>query len=166
MHSQCLMCKYSFGRKCRKNNERIPDDIYNNLERTCNVLEGFINVISKLLKDYKERMELKFNKKIIVMNIIKKVYETYYNDFEDCKKGIKNINILKYLCKPYSEFSEINFYSDLDKITDSIEEIKNTVENTEISSVARFSYYSGVFTYMRQFLQSNSRGKMFSPLRI
>ena len=121
--------------------EKEFDDIYNNnLERTCTVLEGFINVISKLLKDYKERMELKFNKKITVMNIIKKVYETYYNDFEDCKKGIKNIYILKYLCKPYSEFSEINFYSDLDKITDTIEEIKNTVENTEISSVARFSY--------------------------
>ncbi|MBQ9900629.1 MAG: hypothetical protein IJM36_05840 [Acholeplasmatales bacterium] len=33
MHSQCLMCKYSFGRKCRKNNERIPDDIYNNLKK-------------------------------------------------------------------------------------------------------------------------------------
>ncbi len=30
MFSQCLMCKYVFGRKCKKTNEVINDDIYNN----------------------------------------------------------------------------------------------------------------------------------------
>ena len=30
MHSQCLMCKYVFGRKCTKTNEFIKDEIYNN----------------------------------------------------------------------------------------------------------------------------------------
>ena len=36
MHSQCLMCKYVFGRKCQKNNERIPDEIYNNTKKCDN----------------------------------------------------------------------------------------------------------------------------------
>ncbi len=33
MHSQCLMCKYVFGRKCMKNNKFIEDEIYNNIKK-------------------------------------------------------------------------------------------------------------------------------------
>lgn len=29
-YSQCLLCKYIFGRTCKKNNNIIADDIYNN----------------------------------------------------------------------------------------------------------------------------------------
>ena len=29
-YSQCLLCIYVFGRKCKKTNEYINDDIYNN----------------------------------------------------------------------------------------------------------------------------------------
>ena len=29
-YSQCLLCKYAFGRKCELNGSFISDDIYNN----------------------------------------------------------------------------------------------------------------------------------------
>lgn len=29
-YSQCLLCKYVFGRTCKFNNKLISDDIYNN----------------------------------------------------------------------------------------------------------------------------------------
>jgi len=35
-YSQCLLCKYVFGRKCEYNNKFIPDEIYNNEEKCLN----------------------------------------------------------------------------------------------------------------------------------
>ena len=34
-YSKCLLCIYVFGRKCKKTDELIEDDIYNNI-RECN----------------------------------------------------------------------------------------------------------------------------------
>lgn len=35
-HSQCLMCKYAFGRKCELTNTFILDEIYNNESKCLN----------------------------------------------------------------------------------------------------------------------------------
>ncbi len=47
MHSQCLMCKYVFGRKCQKNNSIINDDIYNNKIK-CN---DFVSITTVEIED-------------------------------------------------------------------------------------------------------------------
>ncbi len=47
MHSQCLMCVYVFGRKCKKNNEVISDDIYNNKVKC----ESFSSITNSEIED-------------------------------------------------------------------------------------------------------------------
>ena len=84
-------------------------------------------------------MEAKFTKKNLIMNIIKKVYQRYYEDFKiaNCNN---NLLILKFLSKPYSEFSELNFHSDFDVITGKLAAIKNLIEKEDLSNSVKVSY--------------------------
>lgn len=41
-HSQCLMCKYAFGRKCEYTNQFISNEIYNN-EIKCSNFKSLSN---------------------------------------------------------------------------------------------------------------------------
>lgn len=43
-HSQCLLCKYVFGRKCELTNSFISDEIYNN-EISCKSFSSIKNEI-------------------------------------------------------------------------------------------------------------------------
>ena len=92
------------------------------------------------LEEYKKKMEIKNNKKKTVMFIIKKVYENYYEDLKAFNSGNNNLFLIKYLSKPYNEFSEVSFKSDLDIITEKISKISNTLKNEDLNNSVRISY--------------------------
>lgn len=110
-----------------------------NLANTTKTLESILNLIKTTLGEYQKKMEAKFTKKNLIMNIIKKVYQRYYEDFKiaNCNN---NLLILKFLSKPYSEFSELNFHSDFDVITGKLAAIKNLIENEDLSNSVKVSY--------------------------
>ena len=117
------------------------NNVFNeNLNKTVQSLENIISVLSKTLEDYKKKMEIKMNKKNLVMAILKKVYEIYYDDIKRVKDGYKNISTLKFLSKEYSEFSDISFRSDLDLIVNKLEKIKGILEKEDVNNIIRISY--------------------------
>ena len=99
-----------------------------------------IEILNKLLEDYKNKMEIKFTKKNLVMSILRRVYQNYYDDLKLIKGGSKDLNLIKFLSKDYSEFSDIKFKSDLDPILSKLEKIKSSLEKEDISSMIKVSY--------------------------
>jgi WD40 repeat protein len=117
------------------------NNVFNeNLNKTVQSLESIISVLSKTLDDFKKKMEIKMNKKNLVMSILKKVYEIYYDDIKRVKDGYKNITTLKFLSKEYSEFSDISFRSDLDLLVNKLDKIKGALEKEDVNNIIRISY--------------------------
>ena len=117
------------------------DSKYNdNYNKTTKILENMIEILNKLLEDYKNKMEIKFTKKNLVMSILRRVYQNYYDDLKLIKGGSKDLNLIKFLSKDYSEFSDIKFKSDLDPILSKLEKIKSSLEKEDISSMIKVSY--------------------------
>ena len=84
-------------------------------------------------------MEIKNNKRKTVMGIIRRVYENYYEDFKAFNSGNNSLSLIKYLSKPYNEFSEISFKSDLDKIIDKMNKLSNTLKNEDINNSVKIN---------------------------
>ena len=112
-----------------------------NKNRTLKAVENLGELIKKFGEEFKNTMEIKFNKKNIIMYIIRKVYENYYNDFKLFNSGNKSIKLIKYLSKPYNEFAEISFNSDLDKdVVDVMNKLINKMKKKDINNSIRISY--------------------------
>ena len=117
------------------------DNKYNdNYNKTIKILESMIETINKTLEGYQKKMEIKFAKKNLIMGIIKRVYQNYYDDIKILKGGNKNINLIKFLSKDYNEFADIKFKSDLDSIISKLEKVKNNIEKEDISQIIKISY--------------------------
>ena len=130
----------SFIEYMKKMEDEFNNVFNENLNKTVQSLESIISVLSKTLDDFKKKMEIKMNKKNLVMSILKKVYEIYYDDIKRVKDGYKNISTLKFLSKEYSEFSNISFRSDLDLIVNKLEKIKGALEKEDVNNIIRISY--------------------------
>ena len=130
----------SFSQYVNKIEENFNKQFTENLTKTVKIYEDFIKIIQVTLEEYKKKMEIKNNKKNTVMFIIRKVYENYYDDFKAFNSGNNNLNLIKYLSKPYNEFSEVSFKSDLDIITEKINKLSNTLRNEDINNSVRISY--------------------------
>ena len=117
------------------------DNKYNdNYNKTTKILENMIETLNKLQEDYQKKMEIKFSKKNLVMSILKRVYQNYYDDLKDVKGGKKDIKLIKFLSRDYSEFSDIRFKSDLDPILNKLEKIKSNVEKEDLATMIKVSY--------------------------
>ena len=130
----------SFSQYVKKVEDNFKNQFDESLSKTVKIYEEFIKIIQVTLEEYKKKMEIKNNKKNIVMFIIKKVYENYYEDFKAFNSGNNSLFLIKYLSKPYNEFSEVSFRSDLDLITEKINKISNTLKNEDINSSVKISY--------------------------
>ena len=111
----------------------------NNLSNTTKTLENILTLIKNTLVEYQKKMEIKYNKKNLIMTIIRKVYQRYYDDFK-LSNANNSLILLKFLSKPYSEFSELNFHSDFDVITQKLNSIKSLIEKEDISNSVKVSY--------------------------
>ena len=130
----------SFSQYVKKVEDNFKNQFEESLSKTVKIYEEFIKIIQATLEEYKKKMEIKNNKKNIVMFIIKKVYENYYEDFKAFNSGNNSLFLIKYLSKPYNEFSEVSFRSDLDLITEKINKISNTLKNEDINNSVKISY--------------------------
>ncbi len=130
----------SFSQYVKKIEDNFDNQFKENLSKTVKIYEEFIKIIQVTLEEYKKKMENKNNKKNTVMLIIKKVYESYYEDFKAFSSGNNSLFLIKYLSKPYNEFSEVSFKSDLDLITEKINKISNTLRNEDINNSVKISY--------------------------
>ena len=130
----------SFSQYVKKVEDNFKNQFDESLSKTVKIYEEFIKIIQLTLEEYKKKMEIKNNKKNTVMSIIKKVYENYYEDFKAFNSGNNSLFLIKYLSKPYNEFSEVSFRSDLDLITEKINKIRNTLKNEDIKSSVKISY--------------------------
>ena len=130
----------SFSQYVKKIEDNFDNQFKENLSKTVKIYEEFIKIIQVTLEEYKKKMEIKNNKKNTVMLIIKKVYESYYEDFKAFSSGNNSLFLIKYLSKPYNEFSEVSFKSDLDLITEKINKISNTLRNEDINNSVKISY--------------------------
>jgi len=130
----------SFFQYVKKIEDNFDNQFKENLSKTVKIYEEFIKIIQATLEEYKKKMEIKNNKKNTVMLIIKKVYESYYEDFKTFSSGNNSLFLIKYLSKPYNEFSEVSFKSDLDLITEKINKISNTLKNEDINNSVKISY--------------------------
>ena len=130
----------SFSQYFTKIEENFKKQFEENLSKTVKIFEEFIKIMQVILEEYKKKMEIKNNKKNTVMSIIKKVYENYYEDFKSFNSGNNSLFLIKYLSKPYNEFSEVSFRSDLDIITEKINKISNTLKNEDINNSVKISY--------------------------
>ena len=112
-----------------------------NKERTLKILENLGELIKKFSEEFKKAMEIKLKKKNIIMFIIRKVYENYYSDYKLFNTGNRNIKLIKYLSKPYSEFAEIKFNSDLDnEIINVMNNLITKIKKKDINSSVKISY--------------------------
>ena len=111
-----------------------------NLDKTTKTLENTIEVLNQTLTNYKKKMESKFSNKNLIMRIIKKTYQTYYDDIKTVIEGNGNIMLLKHLSKEFNEFSDLSFHSDLDVITSKLDKIKQDLENEDIANGVTFKY--------------------------
>ena len=118
----------------------FDNNYHDNFNKSTKSLENIINTLTKTFDDFKVKMEIKFAKKDLVMTIIKKIYQVYYDDIKKVKNGDRNISTLKFLSRDYSEFSDISFRSDLDLIINKLEKIRNILEKEDISNAIRISY--------------------------
>ena len=124
---------------------KIEDDFNNqfkdNKKKTIKAIETLQELLTKFGEEFKNAMEIKFNKKKIIMFIIRKVYENYYNDFKLFNSGCKNIGVIKYLAKPYSEFAEIGFISELDnEIVNVMNKLISKIKKKDINNSIKISY--------------------------
>ena len=130
----------SFSQYVNKIENNFEKQFNENLSKTIKTYEEFMKIIQITLEEYKKKMEIKNNKRNTVMFIIKKVYENYYDDFKSFNSGNNSLFLIKFLSKPYNEFSEVSFRSDLDIITDKISKLSNTLKNEDINSSVKISY--------------------------
>ena len=129
-----------FSQYINKVEDTFNKNFNENHTKTVKTFEDFIQVLQNSLEEYKKKMEVKNNKRNTVMHIIKKVYESYYDDFKSFNTGNTSLSLIKYLSKPYSEFSELSFKSDLDGICDKINKLNNTLKNEDIGNSIKISY--------------------------
>ena len=131
-------------KSCSDYIDKVENDIDNkyndNYNKTTKILESMIETLNKIQEDYQKKMEIKFSKKNLVMSILKRVYQNYYDDLKDVKGGKKDIRLIKFLSRDYSEFSDIRFKSDLDPILNKLEKIKSNFEKEDISTMIKVSY--------------------------
>ena len=130
----------SFSQYVTKVENNFNQQFKENLTKTIKIYEEFIKIIQTTLEEYKKKMEIKNNKRNTVMFIIKRVYENYYDDFKAFNSGNTSLFLIKYLSKPYNEFSEVSFKSDLDIITEKISKLSNTLRNEDINNSVKISY--------------------------
>ena len=130
----------SFTQYVKKVEDDFNKHFNENLSKTIKTYEEFMKIIQVTLEEFKKKMEIKNNKKNTVMFIIKKVYENYYDDFKSFNSGNNSLILIKYLSKPYSEFSEVSFKSDLDIITEQISKLNNTLKSEDINNKLKISY--------------------------
>ena len=130
----------SFNSYLEKMEKDFDKQFNDNVDKTTKIIESSINVLNKILDDYKKKMNSKLLKKNNIMSILKKVYQNYYEDIKSAKSGNKNISILKYLSKEYSEFSELSFRSELDSIISKLDSLKKHLEKEEISNLIKVTY--------------------------
>ena len=130
----------SFSQYVNKVEENFNKHFNENLSKTIKIYEEFMKIIQVTLEEYKKKMEIKNNKKNTVMFIIKRVYENYYDDFKAFNSGNTSLFLIKYLSKPYNEFSEVSFKSDLDVITEKINKLSDTLRKEDINNSVKISY--------------------------
>ena len=130
----------SFSQYVNKVEENFNKTFNENLAKTIKIYEEFIKIMQVTLEEFKKKMEIKNNKRNTVMLIIKKVYEKYYDDFKEFGAGNNSLSLIKYLSKPYNEFSEVSFKSDLDLITEKISKLSNSLRNEDINNSLKISY--------------------------
>ena len=130
----------SFSQYVNKVEDNFNKQFNENLSRTIKIFEEFMKIIRATIEEFKKKMEIKNNKKNTVMFIIKRVYENYYDDFKAFNSGNNSLFLIKYLSKPYNEFSEVSFKSDLDVISEKINKLSNTLRNEDINNSLKISY--------------------------
>ena len=130
----------SFKEYFEKNEKNFDKTFNDNLTKTTKILENTIETLNKLLEEYKKKMNIKLVKKNNIMSILKKVYQSYYEDIKSIKNGNTNIMIMKYLSKEYKEFSDISFHSNLDSLISKLENIKIELEKEDISNSIKVTY--------------------------
>ena len=130
----------SFSQYVNKVENNFDKQFNENMARTIKTYEEFMKILQSTLEEFKKKMEIKNNKRNTVMFIIKRVYENYYDDFKSFNSGNTSLILIKYLSKPYNEFSEVSFRSDLDIITEKINKIGNTLRNEDINNSLKISY--------------------------
>ena len=130
----------SFSKYMTKIEDTFNKNFTENYTKTVKTFEDFINLLKNSLEEYKKKMDIKNAKRNTVMFIIKKVYESYYDDFKSFNSGNTSLFLIKYLSKPYSEFSELSFKSDLDEICEKINKLNNTLKNEDIGNLIKISY--------------------------
>ena len=130
----------SFSNYINKVEDTFNKNFNESQSKTIKTFEDFIKILQMTLDEYKKKMETKNNKRNLVMYIIKKVYENYYDDIKSFNSGNTSLSLIKYLSKPYSEFSELSFRSDLDTICDKLNKLNNTLKNEDIGSAIKISY--------------------------
>ena len=120
--------------------ENAFDNEYNtSLSNTVSTLENIVKLITTTINEYKRAMEHKRKQKECIMNIIRKVYKRYYDDFKIIDKSNNHI-CLKFLSKQYEEFSELTFKSEFDVITTRLNEITAQLKNDDINNMINVSY--------------------------
>ena len=130
----------SFTNYINKVEDNFNKNFNDSQAKTIKTFEDFIKLLQSCLEEYKKKMEIKNNKRNTVMYIIKKVYESYYDDFKSFNSGNTSLSLIKFLSKPYSEFSELSFKSDLDTICEKINKLNNILKNEDIGSSIKISY--------------------------
>ena len=130
----------SFSKYITKVEDTFNKNFNDNYSKTIKTFEDFIKTLKDSLDEYKKKMDIKNNKRNTVMYIIKKVYESYYEDFKAFNSGNTSLFLIKYLSKPYSEFSELSFRSDLDEICEKVNKLNNTLKNEDIGNSIKISY--------------------------
>ena len=81
----------SFNSYLEKMEKDFDKQFNDNVDKTTKIIESSINVLNKILDDYKKKMNSKLLKKNNIMSILKKVYQNYYEDIKSAKSGNKNI---------------------------------------------------------------------------
>ena len=131
----------SFLQFINKTEDNFNKQFNENKEKTLKAAETLGELIKKFSEDYQKAMEVKFNKKKIIMYIIRKVYENFYNDYKSFNQGNRNIKSIKYLSKSYSEFAEIGFYSDLDaEVLNVMNKLISKMKKKDINNSIKISY--------------------------
>ena len=131
----------SFLQFINKQEDNFNKKFNENKEKTLKAAETLGELIKKFTEDFKKAMEVKFNKKKIIMFILRKIYENYYNDYKLFNSGNRNIKLIKYLSKAYSEFAEINFNSELDtEVLNVMNKLINKMKKKDINSSIKISY--------------------------
>ena len=130
----------SFSQYINKIEDNFNKTFNESQSKTVKTFEDFIKILQLTLEEYKKKMETKNNKRNTVMYIIKKVYENYYDDLKSFNSGNTSLSLIKFLSKPYSEFSELSFRSDLDSFCEKLNKLNNTIKNEDIGSSIKISY--------------------------